>query len=584
MNSVMSEQLADRTVGRSADHARPEAGPEFSERLLLGVLNSSHDGIMAFESVRDDSGSIVDFRWTVVNPAAEALVGRRAVDILGERLLVEMPGNKESGLFDIYVDVVETGQPHVDEHHYEHEGLDNWFLTTAVRLDDGFAVTFRDITEQTRLRVVLEHQLTHDQLTGLPNRVQLEERVGRDLADLSDSSDAVTVMFLGLDRFRVVNDSLGHAAGDALLVEFARRLTGSLRPTDTVARVGGDEFVVLFDQLAPDDIDSTVERLLATCDTPFEIDGHEVFVGVTVGVARSESPDITAESLIFDADSLMCEAKVLGGNQAQFARPAAPKPSTDRVRLEADLRCAIELDQLRVVYQPVVNCRSGRISGAEALVRWQHPERGLVGPGAFLPIAEATGLIVPIGSWVLEQATRQVAAWNDEFSDRPPIAIAVNASARQLTSPGFAGVVGAALEAADLDAGRLCVEVTETALIGDPRAAERTLRGLSEMGVLIALDDFGTGYSPITYLQRFPVDIIKIDRSFISGPDASATDATLVDALIGLAGALGKTATAEGVENEAQLERVRNANHYQGYHFSKPLAPDEFEALLHDRS
>jgi diguanylate cyclase (GGDEF)-like protein len=554
-----------------------------AERLLTEVLNSSHDGIMVFESVRDRRGVIVDFVCLVVNPAAEEIIGRSAADTLGDRLIAIAPGNFESGLFDHYVAVVDTGISYTVEHHYQHDGLDNWFLTTAVRLDDGFAVTFRDITDHRHLQASLDHRVGHDQLTGLPNRILLEDQIERQLLALRRVDGTVTVAFLDLDRFKVVNDSLGHAAGDLLIIEVARRLADSVRLSDMVARIGGDEFVVLFSDLAGRDLDGAISRLIATCDEPFVINGHDVFVGVTVGVARTTSADTTPGVLIADADAGMFEAKKRGGNQAHYASSAERPSATERVDLEADLRVAITSEQLRVVYQPVVDCRSGRIAGAEALVRWQHPERGLLSPGVFLPIAEQSGLIGPIGSWVLAEAARQFAEWRSRTPVEHLPTMSVNASAQQLTSIHFCDEVRSVLASTGMSPRQLCIEVTETALIRDPLEAQATLRELSELGVRIALDDFGTGYSPITYLQQFPVDIIKIDRAFISNTDPTPNDIALVDGLIGLAAALGKTVTAEGIEDERQLERVRRADYYQGYYFSKPVTAEAFEALMEQR-
>ncbi|MFK7918140.1 MAG: putative bifunctional diguanylate cyclase/phosphodiesterase [Ilumatobacter sp.] len=548
--------------------------------LLMGVLNSSHDGIMAFAPLHDASGAIIDFVWTVVNPAAEAIVGRTSDDLVGKQLLIEMPGNAESGLFDRYVDVVMSGNAFVEQHHYDHEGLDKWFQTTAVCLDDGFAVTFRDVTDTKQMQLALEYQAGHDPLTGLANRALLENRIEHSLAGLIRSPSTLTLLFLDLDRFKVINDGLGHEFGDAMLVQFADRVISCIRPTDTMARLGGDEFVILLDDIEPDDLDQVTDRILATATKPYCIADRDVFLAVTIGVAHTVTSDTTPSRLIAEADQAMSQAKELGGNRVGVAIASTTHSPADRLDLEVQLHRALDLDQLRLAYQPVVDCRTGVIDGAEALIRWEHPTRGMVRPDQFLPIAEATGLIRPIGDWVLREAIRQLAAWSATIEGAERLTMSVNASADQLTDSDFPEKIATSLALHGVAPERLCVEVTETSLIRDPAAARSTLNEISWLGASIALDDFGTGYSPLTYLQQFPVDTIKIDRSFISQSETTPEDAELVAAVINFATALDKTVTAEGIETVEQLERIRSAHHYQGYLFSRPVWADEFAELL----
>lgn len=548
--------------------------------LLSGVLNSSHDGIMAFETVRDDNDDIVDFRWSVLNPAAAQIIERTAIDVIGRCISEERPCTEIT--FERYVRVVESGEPATTEYHLERDGAEHWYLETSVSLGDGLAVTVRDITEQRRLRQSLEHQAEHDQLTALPNRALIERRIGDALIELAAEDSTVTVLFIDIDRFKLINDGLGHAAGDELLVQFAHRLCSALRPVDTIARLSGDEFVVLLGDEEVDADGNIIDRVLDACRSPYRVVDREVYASATIGVARADTPDIVPSDLIATAERAMYGAKVIGGDRIAYACRSEHADCASRIELEADLHHAIDNDELRLVYQPIVSCESGDVVGAEALIRWQHPERGLVNPGEFLPIAEVTGLIRPIGTWALGEATRQLVAWIDECPNSAPATVSVNVAARQLVEPGLTDSVREALDRSGLAPHRLCIEVTETALIHEPKAAGQTLHELAELGCEIALDDFGTGYSPLTYLRQFPVDAIKIDRSFVSGGDESSNNEELLQALIQFATALGKQITAEGVEDSDQLHLVRNAHRYQGFHFSRPLQPNDFRALLTD--
>lgn len=555
-----------------------------SDALLTGVLNSSHDGIAAFAPVFDEAGKIIDFTYTVINPAAERMTRTPKADLIGKRLLIEMPRHIELGLFDAYVRVIETGVPFVDQYRYDDGGTkERWLHTTAVRFADGIAVTFRDVTETVQLQQSLEHQAGHDPLTGLANRALLEDRISHALAGLVRRPKTVTLLFLDLDRFKLINDGLGHASGDSMLIQFSDRVSTSMRPTDTLARLGGDEFVLLLDDLDADGLSRITDRILAMANQPYRINGRDVLLAATIGVAQTVTSDTTPSNLIAEADRAMSQAKLLGGNRVGFADPASSHASEDRLDLEVQLHHALESEQLRLAYQPVVDCRSGFIVGAEALIRWEHPTRGMVQPDQFLPVAEATGLIRPIGKWVLGEATRQLAEWSANVDGADHLFMAVNASADQLTGTDFPAQIRRALDDHDIAADRLCVEVTETALIRDPSAARSTLNEISQSGVSIALDDFGTGYSPLTYLKQFPVDTIKIDRSFISYADVTPQDAVLVTAVIEFATALDKKVTAEGIETLEQLQLIQDAHHYQGYLFSRPIWADEFATLLHDQ-
>ena len=436
----------------------------------------------------------------------------------------------------------------------------------------GFLGTLEDVTERLAGERRLAHQALHDPLTGLPNRRRLLQEVQAGL----ELDEELAVLFLDLDDFKVVNDSLGHDAGDALLVEAGRRLCAAVRDDDLVARFGGDEFAVLarrvgrHDQAVP-----VAERLLSALEEPFLIDGHTCTVGGSVGMVLSgQHAEASAEGLLRDADVAMYQAKAGGkGGWAMFderARAAAQ----DRLAFVTDLRTALAEDQLTVAYQPVVRVDTGAPVGVEALARWEHPRRGTVSPQQFVALAEENGLIAPLGRWVLTAACRQLVRWDAELGPLAPSAVSVNVSPLQLRRPDFAGEVAGVLAATGLDGTRLCLELTESVVLRDPQAAVRTFTALRALGVRIALDDFGTGYSSLALLRDLPVDLLKIDRSFVSGGSGPAADALLAS-VVQLADSLGLVAVAEGVETGQQLALLRDLGCplAQGYLMSRPVGP-----------
>ncbi len=442
-----------------------------------------------------------------------------------------------------------------------------------------------DITERKALEERLAHQAFHDALTGLPNRPLFRDRLAHALANGARGRAVVGVLLIDLDGFKHINDSLGHAAGDRLLVAFARRLPGCcLRPGDTLARLGGDEFVVL---LAPaDDVGAParVAARIASCDAlraPYTIDGHEVFVRVSIGVAAGRAGAVEAADLLRDADTALYRAKAAGlGGYAVFD-PAMNAVAVARVALESDLRHAIARGDVTLHYQPLIALEDGRVARVEALARWSHPARGPVPPTIFVPLAEETGLIVPLGRLVLAAACRQARAWQARHGARAPV-VCVNLSAREFADPGLVAAVAAALRGAVLAPAGLELEITEGVLMGDAPGTLATLAQLRELGVGLAIDDFGTGYSSLAYLKRFPVDTLKIDRALVEGLEPGGDDTAIVEAIIGLAHALGLAVVAEGVETAAQARAVwaLGATFGQGYHFARPLSAAELDALL----
>jgi len=427
----------------------------------------------------------------------------------------------------------------------------------------------------------LRHLATHDALTGLPNRVLLDDRLAQAVAHAERYGESFALMLCDLDRFKLINDSLGHAAGDLLLQEVARRLCSVVRNIDTVARIGGDEFVVV---LCPPgrvtDAEEVAKRAIAAMKPPVQIAGFSIHVSPSIGIACYPGDATTVQSLIAHADAAMYAAKQHGRNKVQSYVPGMNAGTQEKVRLESELHTALERGQFELYFQPKVDIRSGAVNSAEALVRWRHPELGMVPPGDFIPLAEECGLIARIGEWVVREACRQAKQW--QADGIPALRIAVNLSASQFRASTLVESIQQALQDTGLEPRMLELEITESAVMSDPEESIRTLERLSEMGVLISVDDFGTGYSSMSYLRRLPIDKLKIDRSFINEITARADDALIVQAIVSLAHSLRLKVIAEGVETVEQLDFLRaiGCDQYQGFHFSRPLPVREFLALM----
>ncbi|HSO95474.1 MAG TPA: EAL domain-containing protein [Acidimicrobiia bacterium] len=420
----------------------------------------------------------------------------------------------------------------------------------------------------------LSHQAHHDPLTGLPNRVLFYELLEHALARSLRLNTAIAVLFLDLDRFKVVNDSLGHDAGDALLAVLARRLESVLRPGDVVSRFGGDEFTVLCEDIDPHAAArqsvNVAERIIDAVGEPFVLDGDEQFLSASVGIALAFHGSERPEDLLRDADAAMYRAKERGRGCCEIFDEAMRARAQDRHEIENTLHRAVSREELRVFYQPVISLTDGACVGVEALVRWQHPDRGLLAPRDFIPLAEETGLVVPMGHWVLHAAVTQAADWRRVQRDPGRFRLSVNLSGRQLQDPGLADGVEDLLDTVGLDPQALCVEITESVLMDDADAG--ALKALKAIGVRVSVDDFGTGYSSLGYLRRFPVDEVKIDRSFVARLGTDPADAAIVAAVVSLGHALGVEVVGEGVETESQLHELRalGADAAQGFYFSPP--------------
>jgi diguanylate cyclase len=427
----------------------------------------------------------------------------------------------------------------------------------------------------------LRHLATHDALTSLPNRALLDDRLSQAAALAHRTGEPFAVYVLDLDRFKLINDSLGHRAGDELLKHVARRLRTAVRAADTVARVGGDEFVLVIGQMGQrSDAEQLARDLIEQLQTPTKIGELEVHTSVSIGIAFYPADGTTIETLYARADAALSSAKQRGGSTFECFEPSMNPASEERVRFEGDLHRALRQQQFELHYQPKFKGLSRRIHSAEALIRWRHPERGLVMPDAFIPLAEESGLIVPIGAWAVQQACRQMRAWRDQ--GLPPLRVAVNLSAVQFRRVDLVDTVGRALSDAGVDAQSLEIELTETALMSDPEESAEILQRLSRMGIIVSVDDFGTGYSSISYLRRFPLDKLKIDRSFITNIMTSADDAAIVQAIISLAHSLRLTVVAEGVESAEQVAflQKQGCDQYQGHYFSRPLDSAAFAEML----
>ena len=574
------EGRPSRLLGAAVDTtARRDA-----ERIHQAVLEISSDAFVGM----DQSGRVTE--W---NAAAETLFGYGRDDAIG-RLLDELiipPRYREAHRIAIRrMSASDRLQP-VGRGPLELTALDARgrefpieVSVTSVPLRDGVAFRgfIRDISSRKEAEARLIAHAVSDELTGLANRALLEDRLTQAKAWLQRSGGSLAVLFIDLDRFKLINDSLGHAAGDAVLRQVADRLRASLRPTDTAARFGGDEFVVLCEGAVDHEAAKVAARILASLDEPLSVNGQDIVIGASIGIAVTDDRGASMEDLFRDADAAMYRAKERGRGRIEMFNEAMRHRALGRLQLEAELRRAIASDELRVFYQPIVDTVTEQIYGVEALVRWEHPERGLLAPSEFVPVAEEIGLDVPLGAWVLEAACADVSAWPVSESFR----LSVNLSARQLVREDLPETVEGVLARTGLRASQLLLEITETGLMDDTGAVYVNLSRLHGMGVSFALDDFGTGYSSLLRLRRFPIDVIKLDRLFVSGVGRNGDDTAILQAIAGLARVLGVAAVAEGVETSEQFEFIRDigCGFAQGYRWSPAVPEHTLRELLRHRS
>ena len=526
----------------------------------------------------------VDATYRYVSPASTAILGWEPDELVGRTPyeLGTMVATERTRFEEAARAAFADGRPRRVGYPARHrDGRELW-LETTLRVVDGDEVQVvcvtRDVSERRAVEEELQHQALHDALTGLPNRTLFRDRLEGALARARRAGTLVAVVFLDLDRFKVVNDSLGHAAGDQLLIDVAARLSGALRGQDTLARFGGDELTVLLEDLhGEDEARRAVERLRTAFATPFRLqDGGDVALKASFGLALCSDGLTTPDTLLRDADAAMYRAKAGGRDRIAVFDAAMRREAQDRLDIEQKLRTAIAAGELRLLYQPVLALPARRVIGFEALVRWDHPERGLLPPVAFLPVAEDAGLLAELGAWVLDAACAQAARWR---AVDPEVRVGVNVSAGQLAQTGFAEGTLAAFARHGLPTGAVILELTEHTLIDqDPRQ----LRALHAAGVGLSLDDFGTGWSSLVHLRRFPIGSLKIDRSFVGGLERSEEDRSIVGAITSLARALGMTVVAEGLETPGQLAEVERlgCDYAQGFGFAAPLEAGAAEALL----
>lgn len=526
-----------------------------------------------------------DGQFEYVSPSCEPLLGMAQHELLGKDLYQVSHSDDWKRIQTALVAAAAGRSTRTSYRIRRNSGEYVWFetLLKPIRDEAGELVQLqsasRDISERKAFEEQLTFQALHEPLTGLPNRTLFMDRVNQALARARREESSVVVMFMDLDRFKIVNDSLGHATGDRILAAVARRVRSCIREADTVARLGGDEFGILLEfDVTKREAAAVAERILGQLKPPFHFSGTEVFLSGSIGIATNLPTTETAEDLLRYADVAMYRAKEAGPGTYRVFDPALDSRATRRLEMESALRRALDREELFVVYQPIVSLETGRISGLEALVRWQHPEWGLVGPGDFVPLAEESGLIVPIGGWVLERACAEVKEWERATGRTASLSIGINLSSRQFQDPGLEEVVRAALETSDIDPERLQLEVTESEVIQSAGKIER----LKSLGLRVAIDDFGTGYSSLSYLKSLPVDELKVDRSFVHGMGRHTEDEAIVQTVITLAESLGLGVTAEGIETEDQLDRLRElgCDRGQGFFFARPAPLEKMRELL----
>ncbi len=563
-------------------------------RLYAEARESEHKYRSVVESINEVIFQ-VDVRgvWTFLNPAWTRITGYPLDASIGVPALDFIHPDDRARTAGCFRPLLLGDIDHAwqEARCQTHDGSPRWIEIRARLVRDGnsdvvgLSGVLTDVTERRSLAEQLTRQAFYDAVTSLPNRTLFLDRVGHALAASGRGSGQVAVLFLDLDGFKVINDSLGHSAGDVLLGAVGRRLASCMRPADTVARFGGDEFAVLLDHIHDaSEAVRVAERIIQELRAPFIVTGREMFVGASIGITVRAFPatHVLPEDILREADIAMYRAKAGGKSRVVMFDTAMTARAVERLDVETDLRRALERDELEVYYQPEIDLETGRIVGMEALVRWRHPRLGLVAPAEFIPIAEETGQIVAIGQWVLEQACRQAHAWQVKRLGGSSLILSVNLSAREIERPNLVEDVDRVLRETGLAPSALRLEITETMLMEDGPGTEATLRRLHDLGVWLAIDDFGTGYSSLSYLRRFPVDTLKIDRSFIAAMDSDEGTGAIVRAVTALGHALGMDVIAEGIETAGHLARVRGVqcDRGQGYHFSRPVPANEMGELL----
>ena len=559
---------------------RQEAKLEQSRRFYAALAENSSDAVI----VLDQEGRILNEAPNLASMLGRPGLSTVGVDATGLLRLADREGARDVlGRWWSTTGVVDDAEVTA----MQADGSERWFGVRAANLSAdpdvaGLVINLRDITDRKRAERALSHSGFHDSLTGLANRALFHDRLDHALDRTARSGLGVAVVYLDLDGFKMINDSRGHEAGDQVLRDVAARIAAAVRTLDTVSRLGGDEFAVLIEESGRvlDEAETVAERVLQSLTAPFVVDGHQIVLSASIGIAIGDV-SCTASSMMRDADVAMYKAKTTGKAQWALYEPEMRAAALDRLELDSDLHKAVDEGQLRLVYQPVIELRSSKVVGFEALIRWDHPTRGVIEPTTFIPIAESNGTMVSIGRWVLEEACRTAAKWHASFPAMK-LTMAVNLSARQLAAPDIVSDVAHVLVRFGLPASSLILEMTESVLVQDAETATRRLQALRALGVRLAIDDFGTGYSSLSYLRQFPIDILKIDKSFTDTITNRAHLPPIVHGLLGLAETLEMTTVAEGIEFEVQRDTLRDEDckFGQGFLFAKPLDPVDALAML----
>jgi diguanylate cyclase (GGDEF)-like protein/PAS domain S-box-containing protein len=573
-----SSERARRRAARAHLNQGATLLPWNSDARFKALVQNSTDII----TIHDATGTTI-----FESPSASRVLGRPPGTLIGHRPFESIHPRDLARVREAFDSVVQHGQEMAPvEFRYRHaNGSWIWLEAVGNNLIDlpgvgGVVLTSRDITRRKAAEGRIEYLAHHDFLTDLPNRALMRDRLDIALSQALRWHHTVAALFIDLDRFKVVNDTLGHAVADVVLQRVAERLKHCTREGDTVARVGGDEFMVVLPNLAsPQGAAAVAQKVLRELEEPMQINGREVFVSGSIGISVFPADTTNGDALIQNADTAMYSAKRLGRNSYQFYTADLNAEMQERLAIEQGLRLAEQRNELHLVYQPKIDLGSRKIIGVEALLRWHSAKLGPISPDRFIPIAEETGLIAPIGEWVLRTACRTIRQWRDEGIEMP---VAVNLSARQFRAPNLADTINGILSEFDVPPEFLEIEITESDVMENAESAIATLGQLKAKGVNISIDDFGTGYSSLSYLKRFPLDTLKIDRSFISNVATDSDDAAIVAAIIALANSLELKVVAEGVETEAQVEFLNRCgcDFAQGYLFSSPVAPEKIPALL----
>lgn len=553
-----------------------------SERKFRSVIESANDSII----LSDRTGTIIS--W---NKGAELIFGFTEKEALGKNLQIIIPDKFKVAHQQGMERYLLSGEPKVIGNTVELEGLrkdGSEFqieLSLAAWQEDGhvyFSSIIRDITERKRNEKKINQMVYRDPLTGLPNRLLLNDRLSQALELADETKQTIGIMFIDLDRFKYINDTLGHAVGDQLLIEIAKRIESCVGKNDTVCRQGGDEFIVLIPNTTADEVSKIAQQIVDLFSSSVMVNEQELFVTPSIGIAMYPGDGRDIETLIKNADTAMYRVKEQGKNNFQFYTPEMNEAVTKKMKLEIGLRKALERDEFKIVYQPQIDVETGGIIGVEALLRWHHPEWGTISPAEFIPIAEETGLILQIGEWVLHGACLQNKEWQN--AGYAPLRMAVNISSRQFQQSDLVERVSRILKETELAPQYLELELTES-IIQDSKYAVAKMQVLKEMGIHLSIDDFGTGYSSLSYLKTFPIHTLKIDQSFTRNIYADPKDASLVETIIAMAHNLDLKVIAEGVETEEQLQflQQKQCNEAQGYYFSRPISADELAVILQER-